>query len=251
MSTAGRPGPSRGRVGRVLSGIAVAVGCALFLGGFAWGALVYKPYTVPTDSMTPTIGRGHRVLAQRIHGDQVHRGDVVVFQDTAWGVAPMVKRVVGVGGDVVACCDKSGRMTVNGQPIDEPYLQDQGPASPIGFSAKVPEGRLFLLGDHRADSVDSRSHLSTGQGTVPRSAVTGRVEATAWPLGDWGMLDRPASFTALPGGTSHTGPLPGLAAAVVAGAALILGGAAYGPVERLFRRRPAGETAKKTAASHG
>ncbi|MEV5510942.1 signal peptidase I [Streptomyces orinoci] len=251
MSTAGHPGPGRGRAGRVLSSVAVALGCVLFLGGFAWGALLYKPYTVPTDSMTPTIGRGHRVLAQRIDGGRVHRGDVVVFTDKAWGDVPMVKRVVGVGGDTVACCDARGRMTVNRQPVEEPYLQDPGPASPIGFTATVPKDQLFLLGDHRSDSVDSRSHLGTGQGTVPRSAVSARVDATAWPIGDWGMLGRPASFAALPGGTSSPGPLPALAFAVVTGAALVLGGAAYGPMERLFRRGPAAETAKKTAASHG
>src|SRR6476660_1118564 len=88
-----------------LSGLAVAVGCVLFLGGFAWGAVEYQPYTVPTDSMQPTDNPGDRVLGQRIDGSAVHRGDVVVFDDPTWGIVPMVKRVVGVGGDKVACCD--------------------------------------------------------------------------------------------------------------------------------------------------
>ncbi|MBB4891046.1 signal peptidase I [Streptomyces olivoverticillatus] len=241
MARAGHDGDGHGRAGRVLSGLAVAVGALLFLGGFAWGAVLYKPYTVPTDSMAPTIAQGNRVLAQRIDGADVRRGDVVVFQDKVWGNLPMVKRVVGTDGDKVSCCDAKGRLTVNGQPIEEPYLEDGSrPASPTGFSATVPEGQLFLLGDHRSDSVDSRVHLADGgQGSVPRSAVRARVDATAWPMAGWGMLGRPRSFAALPGGTSSPGPLPWVVRCVLAGAALILGGAAYGPVARLRAGRAA------------
>ncbi|PHQ49691.1 signal peptidase I [Streptomyces cinnamoneus] len=228
----------RGRTGRVLSGLVVAVGCVLFFGGFAWAAVLYRPFTVPTDSMEPTIGRGERVLAQRIDGDEVRRGDVVVFRDKVWGDSPMLKRVVGVGGDKVACCDARGRLTIDGEPVEEPYLRSQGPASPTPFSATVPEGRLFLLGDHRADSLDSRTHMADGgQGAVERGAVEARVEAIAWPSSSWGMLERPGSFGALPGGTSQPGPLPLTVASVIAGAVCILGGAAYGPVAGLLARR--------------
>lgn len=69
-----------GRLGSTLSGLAVALGCVLFLGGFVWGAIVYAPYTVPTDSMAPTIVSGDRILAQRIDGAEIERGDVVVFR---------------------------------------------------------------------------------------------------------------------------------------------------------------------------
>ncbi|MFC5721139.1 signal peptidase I [Streptomyces gamaensis] len=239
MSGAGREG--HGRAGRVLSGLAVAVGCVLFLGAFVWGALLYRPYTVPTDSMAPTIGSGDHVLAQRVTGGQVRRGDIVVFQDRLWGDTPMIKRVVAVGGDTVACCDRQGRLTVAGRPVDEPYLRSSGPASLTPFSTTVPEGRLFLLGDHRGDSIDSRGHLAdAGQGTVPRDAVKARVDATAWPAGSWGMMDRPPAFDALPGGTSRPGPLPLIAAAAGAGALLVLGGAAYGPLARLLAPRRAG-----------
>ncbi|MCK7627102.1 signal peptidase I [Streptomyces sp. RS10V-4] len=224
----------RGRTtGSVLSGLAVAVGCVLFLGGFVWGVLVYRPYTVPTDSMSPTITAGARVLAEKVGGSEIRRGDVVVFKDSAWGDLPMVKRVVGVGGDNVACCTKKGLLTVNGTPVQEPYLQGDGPASPIGFHAVVPTGQLFLLGDHRNDSLDSRVHLTDGDhGAVPRSAVAARVDARAWPLGSIGMMQRPQSFAALPGGTSQPGPLRPILLAIVAGAVLILGGAAYGPLAR-------------------
>ncbi|MFJ8747834.1 signal peptidase I [Streptomyces sp. NPDC102441] len=239
MSGSGRT-DGRGRLGSTLSNLAVAVGCVLFLGGFAWGAVVYKPYTVPTESMTPTVNAGDRVLAERIDGDDVRRGDVVVFTDSAWGDVPMVKRVVGVGGDKVACCDKEGRLTVNGEPIEEPYLQAKGAsplissngeasASPQDFTADVPEGQLFLLGDERTTSMDSRVHLEDpGQGSVPRSAVEARVDAVAWPMN--GMIGRPEAFASLPGGVSSDGPLPLQVGALVAGVVLILGGAAYGPL---------------------
>ncbi|MFJ1868456.1 signal peptidase I [Streptomyces sp. NPDC088097] len=242
--TSGRDG--RGGLGNVLSGIAVAIGFALFLGGFVWGALVYQPYTVPTDSMVPTVKPGDRVLAQRIDGAEVRRGDVVVFTDTAWSNSPMVKRVVAIGGDTVSCCGQGGRLTVNGKELDEPYL-DRAGVEAVGtgttFEVKVPEGNLFLMGDRRGASLDSRAHLQdAGQGTVPRSAVEGRVDALAWP--SMRMVDRPGNFSALPGGTSAPGPLRLQVAAVVAGAALVVLGAAYGPVARVLgrgrRRGPAG-----------
>ncbi|MER0448577.1 signal peptidase I [Streptomyces sp. Edi4] len=220
----------------VLSGLAVSVGCVLFLGGFAWGAVEYKPYTVPTQSMSPTVKAGDRVLAQRISGGDVRRGDVVVFQDKEWANVPMVKRVVGVGGDTVKCCGTDGRLTVNGTPVEEPYLHGKNPASGTPFEAKVPQGQVFLLGDDRSVSLDSRVHLDdAANGSVPLTAVNARVDAVAWPLG--GMLERPAGFTPLPGGTSRPGPLELILGAVVAGAVLILAGALQGPVSSLTRRR--------------
>lgn len=220
----------------MLSGVAVAVGCLLFLGGFVWGALVYQPYAVPTDSMAPTIGAGDRVLAERLDGERVRRGDVVVFQEPAWGEVPMLKRVIGVGGDRVACCDRQGRLTVNGQPVPEPYLAAER-ASQQPFDTKVPRGGLFLLGDRRAESVDSRARLSeAGRGAVPREAVIARVDARVWPLGGASLLERPAGFARLPGGVSEPGPLVSQLVAVGIGAVLILGGAAWGPLERRLGR---------------
>ncbi|MEU2262765.1 signal peptidase I [Streptomyces sp. NPDC019645] len=243
MSGTGRTDRGHGRLGSVLSGLAVALGCVLFLGGFVFGALLYQPYTVPTDSMSPTVEPGDRVLAQRIDGSEVRRGDIVVFTDKVWADAPMVKRVVGVGGDKVVCCDSDGRMTVNGRAVEEPYLPGEEPASPMGFTVSVPEGKLFLLGDERRTSVDSRSHLQeAGQGTVPRAAVSARLDAVAWPVG--GVLERPRGFAALPGGISEPGPIRPVVASVALGALLILGGAAYGPLVKLMgrRKRPAGRS---------
>ncbi|MFJ2707354.1 signal peptidase I [Streptomyces sp. NPDC087428] len=235
MSGTGRTDDGRGRLGSMLSGLAVAVGCVLFLGGFAWAAVEYRPYTVPTESMTPTVNAGDRVLAQRVDGSEVRRGDVVVFTDPAWGEMPMVKRVVGIGGDKVACCEKDGRLTVNGIPVEEPYLQSADPASANDFTAEVPKGQLFLLGDDRRVSLDSRVHLEDGgQGSVPRSAVTARVDAVAWPLGS--MIGRPQAFAALPGGVSSAGPLELQLGAVIGGVVLILAGAVYGPVAARSKR---------------
>ncbi|WP_329378784.1 signal peptidase I [Streptomyces sp. NBC_01351] len=237
----------RGGLGNVLSGLAVAIGFVLFLGGFVWGAVVYRPYTVPTDSMMPTVRPGDRVLAQRIDGSEVRRGDVVVFTDSMWSDAPMVKRVVGIGGDTVKCCGAGGELTVNGTVLDEPYADNTKPATglemppgqtaPSGtpFEVTVPEGKLFLLGDRRAASLDSRAHLEeAGQGTVSRSAVSARVDALAWPAMQ--MLERPKTYEALPGGTSRPGPLRLQVAAVVVGAVLVVLGAAYGPVARILGR---------------
>ncbi|MFD4134635.1 signal peptidase I [Streptomyces goshikiensis] len=272
----------RGGLGNVLSGVAVAIGFVLFLGGFIWGAVVYQPYTVPTDSMMPTVNPGDRVLAQRIDGAEVRRGDVVIFNDSMWSDSPMVKRVVGIGGDTVKCCGQGGRLTVNGKELDEPYIEQPRPegagafgesgtpstggasgtagassapgapdatgvlpvvASGTPFEVTVPEGKLFLLGDQRSVSIDSRAHLQeAGQGTVSRSAVSARVDALAWP--SLRMVDRPKTYEPLPGGTSKAGPLRFQAAGVLGGALLVVIGAAYGPLARVVgrgrRREPVG-----------
>ncbi|MDH6219300.1 signal peptidase I [Streptomyces pseudovenezuelae] len=235
-------GPVGSRTGQRLSGLAVALGIVLFLGGFAWGAVVYKPYTVPTSSMTPTIDAGDRVLAQRVDGGELHRGDVVVFNDKSWVTnAAVVKRVVAVGGDKVSCCT-NGKLTVNGKQIDEPYLPKGSLAEITNFpSVTVPKGRLFLLGDERQGSLDSTAHLTdAANGTVSRSAVTARVDAVVWPMN--GMLKKPTGFEEL-GALSTPGPLRTIVALIVVGAVLVLGGGAYGPIaKRLGGRRARNRT---------
>jgi signal peptidase I len=209
-------GPVGSRTGQRLSGLAVALGLVLFLGGFAWGAVVYLPYTVPTSSMTPTIDPGDRILAQRVDGGE--------------GDAPMVKRVVAVGGDTVSCC-QDGKLKVNGKEIDETYLPEGTPAEMSNFpTVTVPKGRLFLLGDERGNSVDSTAHLTdAASGTVARSAVDARVDAVVWPMK--GMLGRPTGFEPL-GALSSPGPLRTITVLVITGAVLVLGGGAYGPVAK-------------------
>ncbi|MBD0840091.1 MULTISPECIES: signal peptidase I [unclassified Streptomyces] len=233
-------GPAGSRTGQRLSGLAVALGLVLFLGGFAWAAVVYRPYTVPTSSMAPTIDAGERVLAERVDGDEIRRGDVVVFKDADWANAPVVKRVVAVGGDTVACCT-DGKLTVDGKKIDEPYLPAGSLAGITDFpTVKVPEGRLFLLGDERHGSLDSTAHLTdAANGTVSRDAVTGRVDAVVWPMD--GMLERPTGFEEL-GPLSSPGPLRTVGVLIVVGAVLVLGGGAYGPVAKRLGGRSRART---------
>jgi len=231
-----RPAEGRGGLGSKLSGLAVALGCVLFLGGFVWGAILYQPYTVPTDSMSPTIVAGDRVLGQRIDGGDIVRGDVVVFRQASWGDMPLVKRVVAVGGDTVSCCT-DGKLVVNGKQIQESYLGKGQLAELTDIpSITVPEGRLFLLGDERTGSLDSTAHLTEAfNGTVPRSGVKARVDAVVWPMK--GMLARPTGFEPL-GALSTPGPLRLITVAIVVGGVLVLGGGAYGPVAgRVAKRR--------------
>ncbi|MEZ0090723.1 signal peptidase I [Streptacidiphilus sp. EB129] len=227
-------------LGRVLQGVGIAVGLLGLIGGFVLLAVQYRPYSVPTASMVPTVQPGDTILAHPVKPQDIGRGDVVVFRDPLWGNVPEVKRVVGLGGDRVACCDATGRLTVNGVPVTEPYLAT-GLGSSLGstkFSATVPAGRLFLLGDNRAVSLDSRTHLGVDDGTVAASGVVGRVEGTVWPLGSARTIQRTAAFDALPGqdATAH-GPLALAVAATLGGGALVLLTAAAGTVGGLLTRR--------------
>ena len=154
------------------------------LAAYLW---VGRIYTVTTASMTPTLQPGDRVLAVRIGLDDLRRGDVVVVDVRGTWARPasqhaptVVKRIVGLPGERVACCDAQNRVTVDGAPLDEPYLAPGGPGP--GFDVVVPAGRLWLLGDDREDSLDSRGHLgSPGGGSVGVHSVQGRVVAVAWP----------------------------------------------------------------------
>lgn len=186
--------------------------------------------------MAPTIAAGDKVLARKIDGASVVRGDVVVFHDPAWGNETMVKRVVAVGGDTVVCCDGQGRLTVNGTPIDEPYLTKGGGPVHGPFTAKVPAGRLFLLGDNRVGSLDSRVHLDQFAGTVPASDVAARVEAVAWPLSRVGLRARTSAFDALGGSAAQTGRLVPAGLAMIAGTVVILLVSLTGPAAALARR---------------
>ena len=158
--------------------LAVAATCAgllTVLSGIFWARTDYQLYSVTSDSMAPTLTAGQDVLA-RSDSSGPQRGDIVVVSGSAWNIGDLaIKRVIGVGGDQVACC-ADGKVTVNGKPFDEPDLGSAGGGLP-GYSVTVPQGRLFLLGDNRQDSIDSRMFLSQEQGTLPVSAVRGRVVA--------------------------------------------------------------------------
>ncbi len=232
-----RPVPtSRRRAGSIVQGVAIALGMVLMCGGFGLIAVDYRPYRIPSASMSPTLEVGDTVLARTTGGGTVGRGDVVVFRDQLWGGELMVKRVVAVGGDTVACCDTGNRLTVNGRAVDEPYI-DSHQLQGAGFGIEVPAGRLFMMGDNRLNSLDSRMHLDIAGGTVPAGDVVARVEGTVLPFGRAGTFGRTVAFDAIGGpGASGPGPLAPAVYATVAGAALIVLASAAGGVAGLARR---------------
>ncbi|PJE93951.1 signal peptidase I [Streptomyces carminius] len=137
--------------------------------------------------MEPTYRAGERIGAERIDGSEARPGDVVLFQDLAWRPdgSLVMGRVVATGGDRVTCCE-GNRISVDGRPLDEPYVRGGDPVGVPGleFDVRVPDGQLFLAGDDRADSFDSRLRATGDRpGTVPATAVRGRaLESPAVPL---------------------------------------------------------------------
>lgn len=176
--------------------------CLLFL--LLFSRFVLQPFEIPSRSMESGLRIGDRVLVNRLayrFGAEPQRGDVVVFDGTGYfGHADYIKRVVGVGRDHVVCCDKEGRIEVNGRSVDEStFLYPGDNPSTVSFDVVVPEGGLFLLGDHRSDSSDSRDHLgSPGGGMVPVGRVIGRAGWIAWPRDHWTRLDRPGAYARVP-----------------------------------------------------
>ncbi len=206
---------------------------------------VAQVFYVPSASMEPGLVKNDRIMVEKPSywfGGTPQRGDVVVFSDPGqWlsaeedagpsstigrllvkiGLYPagghLVKRVIGVAGDTIHCCDKQGRILVNGQPLDEggyvpstPGMKCNGPevnqCTSQWTAGPVPAGRLFVLGDNRGNSADSAYHLChprapyCGRGTayVPVSDVVGRVEALLWPAGRFHVLHRPSDFASVP-----------------------------------------------------
>lgn len=214
--------PQGGPSWLLLGGVALLV--MLLVRGF-----LVQSFYVPSGSMEPTIEPGDRILVNKLaDGDAVRRGDVVVFDGTTsfaaadrtphqddgaigkglagaaslvgvdLGEQDFVKRVIGLPGDHVVCCDR-GRLTVNGKAIDETYVMPGDRPSELEFDITVPAGRLWVMGDHRSDSADSRSHLGDpGGGTVRLSDVIGRASVTYWPLSRIGGFDRPDALADLP-----------------------------------------------------
>ncbi len=189
--------------------IVVALGVVLPIATF-----LVKPFSIPSGSMENTLQVGDRVLVNRavFKVRDIERGDVVVFDGSGSFVPPevapdrdpitgalvwvgqsfglvapdstdFIKRVIGTGGDRVTCCDAQGQLTVNGTPLVEDYLFPGDAPSLQPFDVEVPDGMLWVMGDHRSASADSRSHMGDpGGGFVPQSAVVGRAMTVVWPI---------------------------------------------------------------------
>ncbi|MCC5478517.1 signal peptidase I [Streptomyces sp. NPDC059680] len=176
--------------------------CLAFL--LVLNTFVVQPFQIPSGSMEQGLRIGDRVLVNKLayrFGAQPRRGDVIVFDGTGYfGDADYIKRVVGVGGDHVVCCDRQGRIEVNGRAVDESaFLYPGDSASSVPFDVAVPPGRLFVLGDHRSDSSDSRDHLgSPGGGMIPVGDVIGRADWILWPYDHWTHLTRPSAYARVP-----------------------------------------------------
>lgn len=157
---------------------------------------VTQPFRVPSASMAPTLIPGDMLLTDRSHRGTAERGDIVVFDGLGYfapaasdGDRYWVKRVIAIDGDRVQCCDPSGAITVDGAPLDEPYLPAGTAPSEIEFDLQVPADHMFLLGDNRADSTDSRHLLGApGGGMVPLDRVVGEADRIVWPLTRGGAL---------------------------------------------------------------
>ena len=172
-------------------------------------------FYIPSGSMENTLQIKDRVAVNKIPfiSRSIHRGDIVVFSDPAnWlsepfasespiiiekireglvavGILPnptkqyLVKRVVGIGGDRVICCSKSKKLTVNGKESIEPYIFEGNDPSDMNFDVTVPVGKIWVMGDHRGASADSRYHQDDiNKGMVPLNRLTGRVVAVIWPF---------------------------------------------------------------------
>jgi signal peptidase I len=201
------------RKGSLLRELPVLVVVALVVSLIIKTFLVQFFY-IPSGSMENTLQVRDRVAVNKVPflSRNISRGDVVVFRDPAgWlpeisdytsnkyisklktglvavGVLPnpakqyLVKRVIGVGGDHVVCCNKAGLLTVNGKSINEPYIFAGNVPSDMKFDVTVPKGKIWVMGDHRGASADSRYHQEdVNKGFVPLSRVTGRVFAVIWP----------------------------------------------------------------------
>jgi signal peptidase I len=233
---------------------------------------VVQAFFIPSSSMENTLEIGDKVLVNKLVYDfrPVHRGDVVVFNGegswdpvatqpapplvrlwnaiaglfgTAPGVHDYIKRVIGIPGDHVACCDARGRVTVNGVPLSEKsYLYPGNPPSSDSFHITVPQGRLWVMGDHRSVSYDSRGHMQDpGDGTVPEDRVVGRAFVIVAPVSRWRLLPIPATFDQPRLAGARAAALPTLPRSVAAAVPLGAGLAGAVPLTwlqlRLRRRR--------------
>ncbi len=197
----------------ILLGVAIVVAVLV-------RAFVLQTFFIPSESMENTLLINDRVLVNKLVYDfrDPHRGEVIVFTSPLdWRTDPnekdFIKRVIGVPGDHVVCCDSQGRITVNGKALDETDYLYRGPdgkqdePSQNAFDVVVPAGRLWVMGDHRSRSGDSRENYinhnkDIDEATIPISSVIGRAFVLFWPLNRLDWLSVPSTFDDIPAPSS-------------------------------------------------
>jgi signal peptidase I len=223
----------RAKVPSALRESVIVVGLALLL-SLVVKTWLMQAFYIPSESMENTLVKGDRVIVNKLVPSPISlkRGDVIVFEDPDhWLPAPvppqrsplanllnstlvfvgllpsdegnhLIKRVIGLPGDHVVCCDSNKRLTVNGVPLNEPYLYPGDAPSEESFKITVPPGRVWVMGDHRSFSADSRPHDENSggaKGSVPEGLIVGRAIAVVWPIGHWDWLSNPSeTFAKVP-----------------------------------------------------
>ena len=212
-----------------LKEIATVVIIAVVL-SFLIKTFLFRAFYIPSESMVSTLDVNDRIFVNLLVPEPfaLERGDVVVFKDTkGWlppappkvdgpftfvedgltfvGLLPdnseqhLVKRVIGLPGDHVVCCDADGKVTVNGAPLDEKYVNPAEVPMVRNFDVVVPEGKVWVMGDNRNHSADSRAHTDSNGGFVDIADIEGRAAVIAWPLSRWSGLDNyPDVFKSVP-----------------------------------------------------
>ncbi len=203
----------------------ITVGIALILSSLV-RIFLFQVFYVPSASMEDTLLLQDRIVATKITKPftDIKRGEIVVFKDPGdWlpeyesnrnfflhflsvvGLLPsdagddLVKRVVGIGGDTIKCCSENGRILINGFELnDESFVKPDTETNQVEFEITVPEKRVFVMGDNRPDSRDSRFHLETAYGTVPEKNIVGVVNLRIWPFSRFSTLKIPESFNLIP-----------------------------------------------------
>ncbi len=177
-------------------------------------AFVLQTFYIPSPSMEHTLNVLDRVLVNKLVYDfrEPRRGEIVVFkapQDWQTGTEgeDFIKRIIGVGGDHVVCCDDQQRLQVNGRSLSEPYIYKDGggtpdPAADEPFDITVPADRLWVMGDHRSQSADSLEHWQQSQditeATIRSDAIVGRAFTIFWPVDRATWLSVPEEFATVP-----------------------------------------------------
>ena len=231
-------------LGAAIKEFAIVVGMALVL-SFIVKTWLLQAFYIPSGSMEDTLVLNDRVIVSKLTPGPIDlkRGDIIVFADpgqwldeappakqgpvativtetlTFVGLLPdnsenhLIKRVIGLPGDHVVCCDEGGRITINGSAIKEPYLKPGDAASEQDFDITVPSGRVWVMGDHRSNSADSRAHDAPqnngSQGSVDERLIVGRAVALVWPLDHLTWLSNPTStFAKVPAPSAGSGSAP-------------------------------------------